>query len=46
VIDHGPGLGAIPWVAALVPLGAMATAFWAVRLEGAKGRRAEPAAAE
>jgi MFS transporter, DHA1 family, inner membrane transport protein len=46
VIDHGPGLGAIPWVAALVPLGAMATAFWAVRLEGAKDRRAEAAAAE
>ncbi|MEP9366317.1 MFS transporter [Xanthobacter sp. VNH20] len=45
VIDHGPGLGAIPWIAALVPLAAMGTALWAVRLEAARGRRAEPAAA-
>ncbi|MFG1421054.1 MFS transporter [Roseixanthobacter liquoris] len=45
VIDHGPGLGAIPWVAALVPLGAMATAFWAVRLEKARGHRPAAAAA-
>lgn len=34
VIDHGPGLGAIPWVAALVPLAAVGVALAAVRLEG------------
>jgi DHA1 family inner membrane transport protein len=30
VIDHGPGLGAVPWVAALVPLAAAAVAAFAV----------------
>ncbi len=33
VIDHGPGLAAIPWVAALVPLAAIGVAYGAVRLE-------------
>jgi DHA1 family inner membrane transport protein len=30
VIDHGPGLGAVPWVAALVPLAASAVAALAI----------------
>lgn len=30
VIDHGPGLGAVPWVAALVPLAAAGVAAFAV----------------
>jgi DHA1 family inner membrane transport protein len=33
VIDHGPGLGAVPWVAALVPLAAAAVAAFAVHTE-------------
>ena len=33
VIDHGPGLGAVPWVAALVPLAASAVAAYAIRTE-------------
>jgi DHA1 family inner membrane transport protein len=33
VIAHGPGLGAITWVAALLPLGAVAVALVALRLE-------------
>ncbi|MDZ4368409.1 MAG: MFS transporter [Afipia sp.] len=28
VIDHGPGLGAIPWIAGLVPLAALALALF------------------
>lgn len=35
VIDHGPGLNALPWVAALVPLVAIATALWSLWLEKA-----------
>ena len=31
VIDHGPGLGAITWVAGLVPLAALAVAILALR---------------
>lgn len=31
VIDHGPGLGAIAFVAALLPLSGFALAFWALR---------------
>ncbi|BAF86282.1 transmembrane efflux protein [Azorhizobium caulinodans ORS 571] len=44
VIDHGLGLGAVPWVAALVPLAAVPVAWWAGRLEA--GRALTPAAAE
>jgi DHA1 family inner membrane transport protein len=28
VIDHGPGLAALPWIAALAPLAALAVALW------------------
>jgi len=44
VIDGGPGLAALPWVAALLPLSALAVALFSVWLEGARGRPAiEPA---
>ncbi|WP_369058533.1 MFS transporter [Caulobacter sp. 73W] len=33
VIDHGPGLGAVTWVAALVPLAGLLVAAWSVALE-------------
>jgi DHA1 family inner membrane transport protein len=33
VIDHGPGLGAVPWVAGLVPLAALAMALLVLRLD-------------
>ncbi|MBZ9866664.1 MFS transporter [Mesorhizobium sp. CA15] len=33
VIDHGPGLGAVPLVAGLVPLAALGVVFIALRLE-------------
>ncbi|ENO12952.2 MFS transporter [Marinobacter nanhaiticus D15-8W] len=33
VIDQGPGLASIPWVAALVPLAALATALLSLHLE-------------
>lgn len=45
VIDRGPGLGAVPWVAALVPLTALAVAILAICLDRAD-RAACPAAAE
>jgi len=32
-IDHGPGLAALPWVGALLPLAAIATALLCLRLE-------------
>jgi len=49
VIEHGPGLGAVTWVAALVTLSGLTLALAAARLD-AKGRTAarhagEPAAA-
>lgn len=34
VIIHGPGLGAVTWVAALLPLLGLAVATWSVRLDG------------
>jgi DHA1 family inner membrane transport protein len=43
VIDHGPGLGAVTWVAGLVPLAAIAVALAALRLE-ARDERLVPAA--
>jgi DHA1 family inner membrane transport protein len=33
VVDHGPGLTALPWIAALAPLGALGIALLAVRAE-------------
>ncbi|WP_034850719.1 MFS transporter [Inquilinus limosus] len=33
VIEHGPGLGAVPWVAALVPLAGVAVALLSLRLD-------------
>ncbi len=33
VIDHGPGLGAVTWAAALMPAGAIAVALWSAALE-------------
>lgn len=33
VIDHGPGLGAVTWVAGLVPLAALAVVLMALRLD-------------
>jgi len=38
VIDHGLGLGALPWVAALVPLAAFVVALAALRLDRAPKR--------
>lgn len=32
-IDHGPGLAALPWVAALLPVAAILTALFCLRLE-------------
>ncbi|PSJ61979.1 MFS transporter [Pseudaminobacter soli (ex Li et al. 2025)] len=40
VIDHGPGLGSVTFVAGLVPLLALAVAFGALRLERSDGRLA------
>lgn len=34
VIDHGPGLGAVPLVAGLAPLAALAVAAWSHHLDG------------
>ncbi|WP_316156165.1 MFS transporter [Cupriavidus sp. BIC8F] len=33
IVDHGPGLTALPWVAALAPLAALAVAWLSVKLE-------------
>ncbi|MBJ7573884.1 MFS transporter [Luteimonas sp. MC1828] len=35
VIVHGPGLGAVPWVAALLTVAGLAVAWWSVRLDQA-----------
>jgi DHA1 family inner membrane transport protein len=40
VIDHGPGLSALTWVAALITLTGLAAALWSVRLDR---RRPAPA---
>ncbi|MFJ4290521.1 MFS transporter [Cupriavidus sp. NPDC089707] len=37
VTDHGPGLTALPWIAALAPLAALAVAWLSVRLEQGRG---------
>ena len=44
VIDHGPGLGAVPWVAALVPLAATMVAAFSINSD--RRRRLMVAAAE
>jgi MFS transporter, DHA1 family, inner membrane transport protein len=44
VIDHGPGLGAVPWVAAVVPLAAAVVA--ALAIYGDRRRRLTVVAAE
>ncbi|QDH69516.1 MFS transporter [Lysobacter alkalisoli] len=36
VIEHGPGLGAVPWIASLVTLAGLAVALWSVRLESGR----------
>ncbi|MBQ0822566.1 MFS transporter [Microvirga sp. HBU67558] len=36
VIDHGLGLGSIPWVAALLPASGLALALWSRRLDRAE----------
>jgi DHA1 family inner membrane transport protein len=38
VIVHGPGLTALPWVAALVPFSAFLVALWAIALERRRER--------
>ncbi|MFK3650717.1 MFS transporter [Lysobacter enzymogenes] len=40
VIEYGPGLGAVTWVAALVTLSGLVLAVWAAKLD-AKGRSAQ-----
>jgi len=37
VVDRGPGLGALPWMAALAPLAALGIAWLAVRMEQGAG---------
>jgi DHA1 family inner membrane transport protein len=44
VIDRGPGLGAVTWVAALVPLAAFFVALWSRHLE-TRRREVQPAGA-
>jgi MFS transporter, DHA1 family, inner membrane transport protein len=38
VIVHGPGLTALPWIAALVPFSALLVALWAIALERRRER--------
>ncbi|MEM5430835.1 MFS transporter [Cupriavidus oxalaticus] len=45
VVDHGPGLTALPWIAALAPLAALAVAWLSVRLEQGRGAAAPVAQA-
>ncbi|WP_426687887.1 MFS transporter [Rhodanobacter ginsengiterrae] len=42
VISHGPGLGAVTWVAALLPVLGLGVALWSVRLERIGSRRSTP----
>ena len=39
VISHGPGLGAVTWVAALLPLLGLAVALYSMRLDAPRPRR-------
>ncbi|MBP0619774.1 MFS transporter [Cupriavidus consociatus] len=45
VVDHGPGLNALPWIAALAPLAALAVAWLSIRLEQGRGAAAPVAQA-
>lgn len=45
VIDRGPGLGAVTWVAALVTLAGLGVAAWSVRAERRATRPAPPGTA-
>jgi DHA1 family inner membrane transport protein len=44
VIVHGPGLGAVTWIAALVTVSGLAVALWSLRLESSRRRDLEVAA--
>jgi DHA1 family inner membrane transport protein len=46
VIDHGPGLGAVTWTAALVTVAGLAVALWSVRLESRRSGAAIGAVTE
>ncbi len=35
VVEHGPGLTALPWIAALAPMAALAVAWLSVKREHA-----------
>ncbi len=39
VIEHGPGLGGVAWVAALVTLVGLLMAWWGIRMEGGRTER-------
>ena len=41
VIVHGPGLGAVTWIAALVTVSGIAVALWSLRLESSRRRDIE-----
>ncbi|MBC7989570.1 MAG: MFS transporter [Luteimonas sp.] len=41
VIVHGPGLGAVTWIAALVTVSGLAVALWSLRLESSRRRDIE-----
>lgn len=41
VIDHGPGLGAVTWVAALVTVSGLAVALWSVAIDRRSTRDSE-----
>lgn len=45
VVDHGPGLTALPWIAALAPMAALAVAWLSVKLEQGASARAPMAQA-
>ncbi|HEY0199133.1 MAG TPA: MFS transporter [Rhodanobacter sp.] len=45
VITHGPGMGAVTWVAALVTVLGFGVALWSVRLDGERQRPSAPAQA-
>ncbi len=44
VIVHGPGLGAVTWIAALVTASGLAVALWSLRLESSRRRDIEMSA--
>lgn len=46
VIERGPGLGAVTWVAALVTVAGLGLAWWSRRLEAARDARIDEATCE